>query len=62
MKISGINMTYEGLIPKITKAMLSKDLDALQPHIRAFVERVATFAVCPECRWDPADEARVPRR
>ncbi|MBT2485895.1 MULTISPECIES: excinuclease ABC subunit UvrA [unclassified Microbacterium] len=49
VKISGINMTYEGLIPKITKAMLSKDLEALQPHIRAFVERVATFAVCPEC-------------
>ncbi|MGO4487155.1 ATP-binding cassette domain-containing protein [Microbacterium sp. 2RAF4] len=49
VKISGINMTYEGLIPKITKSMLSKDLDALQPHIRAFVERVATFAVCPEC-------------
>ncbi|MFK4729340.1 excinuclease ABC subunit UvrA [Agromyces mediolanus] len=49
VKISGINMTYEGLIPKITKAMLSKDLDALQPHIRAFVERVASFAVCPEC-------------
>jgi excinuclease UvrABC ATPase subunit len=49
VKISGINMTYEGLIPKITKSMLSKDLDALQPHIRAFVERVATFATCPEC-------------
>ena len=49
VKISGINMTYEGLIPKITKSMLSKDLDALQPHIRAFVERVATFAACPEC-------------
>ena len=49
VKISGINMTYEGLIPKITKSMLSKDLDALQPHIRAFVERVAMFAVCPEC-------------
>ena len=49
VKISGINMTYEGLIPKITKSMLSKDLDALQPHIRAFVERVATFTVCPEC-------------
>ncbi|WP_431792399.1 ATP-binding cassette domain-containing protein [Microbacterium paraoxydans] len=49
VKISGINMTYEGLIPKITKSMLSKDLDALQPHIRAFVERVATFAMCPEC-------------
>ncbi|MBN9175608.1 MAG: excinuclease ABC subunit UvrA [Microbacterium sp.] len=49
VKISGINMTYEGLIPKITKSMLSKDLDALQPHVRAFVERVATFATCPEC-------------
>ncbi|HET6300042.1 excinuclease ABC subunit UvrA [Microbacterium sp.] len=49
VKIQGINMTYEGLIPKITKSMLSKDLDALQPHIRAFVERVATFATCPEC-------------
>jgi len=49
VKISGINMTYEGLIPKLTKSMLSKDLDALQPHIRSFVERVATFARCPEC-------------
>jgi len=49
VKIQGINMTYEGLIPKITKSMLSKDLDALQPHIRAFVERVATFTKCPEC-------------
>ncbi|HCS62132.1 MAG TPA: daunorubicin resistance protein DrrC [Microbacterium sp.] len=49
VKISGINMTYEGLIPKITKSMLSKDIDALQPHIRAFVEKVATFATCPEC-------------
>nr|WP_274638255.1 excinuclease ABC subunit UvrA [Microbacterium bovistercoris] len=49
VKIQNINMTYEGLIPKITKSMLSKDLDALQPHIRRFVERAATFAVCPEC-------------
>ncbi len=49
VKISGINMTYEGLIPKITKSMLSKDLDALQPHIRRFVERAATFTTCPEC-------------
>lgn len=49
VKISGINITYEGLIPKITKSMLSKDLDALQPHIRRFVEQVATFATCPEC-------------
>ncbi|BDZ38316.1 ABC transporter ATP-binding protein [Microbacterium suwonense] len=49
VKINDINITYEGLIPKITKSMLSKDLDALQPHIRRFVERVATFATCPEC-------------
>ncbi|GAA3946225.1 excinuclease ABC subunit UvrA [Microbacterium soli] len=49
IKLNGINVTYEGLIPKITKSMLSKDLDALQPHIRRFVERVATFATCPDC-------------
>ena len=49
VKVQGINVTYEGLIPKITKSMLSKDLDALQPHIRRFVERVATFTSCPEC-------------
>ncbi|MCL2793665.1 MAG: excinuclease ABC subunit UvrA [Microbacteriaceae bacterium] len=48
-KIAGINMTYEGLVPRIRKSMLSKDVDALQPHIRAFVERIATFATCPEC-------------
>ncbi|GAA5151295.1 excinuclease ABC subunit UvrA [Microbacterium pseudoresistens] len=49
VKIAGVNVTYEGLIPKITKSMLSKDLDALQPHIRRFVEEVATFQTCPEC-------------
>src|SRR6185312_2774297 len=49
VRIQNINMTYEGLIPKITKSMLSKDLDALQPHVRRFVERAATFTVCPEC-------------
>ncbi len=49
VKINEINMTYEGLIPKITKSMLSKDVEALQPHIRAFVERVASFTTCPEC-------------
>ncbi|WP_417553913.1 ATP-binding cassette domain-containing protein [Microbacterium sp.] len=49
VKINGINITYEGLIPKITKSILSKDLDRLQPHMRRFVEQVATFAVCPEC-------------
>ena len=47
--ISGINMTYEGLVPKIQKSMLSKDKDAMQPHIRAFVERAVAFGTCPEC-------------
>lgn len=49
VKIDGINLTYEGLIPKIQKSMLSKDPDAMQPHIRAFVERAVTFTVCPDC-------------
>jgi excinuclease ABC A subunit len=49
IKVDGINLTYEGLIPKIQKSMLAKDVDSLQPHIRAFVERAVTFATCPEC-------------
>ncbi len=49
IKVDGINLTYEGLIPKIQKSMLSKDVDALQPHVRAFVERAVTFTACPEC-------------
>jgi excinuclease UvrABC ATPase subunit len=49
IKVQGINLTYEGLIPRIQKSMLSKDVDALQPHIRAFVERAVTFTTCPEC-------------
>jgi excinuclease UvrABC ATPase subunit len=49
VKMKGINATYEGLIPRIQKSMLSKDIDSLQPHIRAFVERVATFTACPDC-------------
>ncbi len=49
IKVEGINLTYEGLIPKIRKSMLSKDVDALQPHVRAFVERVVTFTTCPDC-------------
>ena len=50
IKVVGINLTYEGLIPKIQKSMLSKDVDTLQPHIRAFVERAVTFRTCPECK------------
>ena len=49
IKVDNINLTYEGLIPRIQKSFLSKDVDALQPHIRAFVERAVTFTVCPEC-------------
>src|SRR3954447_21408530 len=49
IKVEGINLTYEGLIPKIQKSFLAKDVDAMQPHVRAFVERAVTFAVCPDC-------------
>jgi excinuclease UvrABC ATPase subunit len=49
IKVEGINLTYLGLVPQIQKSFLSKDIEALQPHIRAFVERAATFTVCPEC-------------
>jgi excinuclease UvrABC ATPase subunit len=49
IKVDGINLTYEGLIPRIGKSMLSKDVDSLQPHIRAFVDRAVTFSTCPEC-------------
>jgi excinuclease UvrABC ATPase subunit len=50
VRVANTNMTYEGLIPKITKAMLQKDRDALQPHIRAFVDRAVKFLPCPECK------------
>ena len=49
IKVEGINLTYEGLIPKIQKSFLAKDVEAMQPHIRAFVERAITFQTCPEC-------------
>lgn len=61
--VGGANMTYEGLIPKIQKSMLSKDPDAMQPHIRAFVERAVTFTQCPDCEGtrlaQPARESRI---
>src|SRR4051794_23648387 len=57
IKVEGINLTYEGLIPRIQKSMLSKDVDALQPHVRAFVERAVTFATCPECAGTRLSEA-----
>ncbi|GHF39819.1 ABC transporter [Streptomyces mashuensis] len=49
MKIAGINMTYEGLIPRIRKSMLAKDREGMQPHVREFVDRAVTFTTCPDC-------------
>ncbi|MGA8248904.1 MAG: excinuclease ABC subunit UvrA [Nocardioides sp.] len=49
IKVEGINLTYEGLIPKLRRSTLAKDVDSLQPHVRAFVERAVTFATCPDC-------------
>jgi excinuclease UvrABC ATPase subunit len=57
VKINGVNLTYEGLISKVQKSMLSKDPDALQPHIRAFVDRAVTFAACPDCGGTRLSEA-----
>ncbi|MFI7064305.1 ATP-binding cassette domain-containing protein [Kribbella sp. NPDC050124] len=50
IKVEGINLTYSGLIPQIQKSFLSKDVEAMQPHIRAFVERAVTFTTCPDCQ------------
>ncbi|MER7154007.1 excinuclease ABC subunit UvrA [Streptomyces lydicus] len=57
MKIEGINMTYEGLIPRVQKSMLAKDREAMQPHIREFVDRAVTFTTCPECDGTRLSEA-----
>jgi excinuclease ABC A subunit len=57
IKVDGINLTYAGLIPQIQKSFLSKDVDAMQPHIRAFVERVVTFTTCPDCGGTRLSEA-----
>ncbi|WP_437490446.1 excinuclease ABC subunit UvrA [Sorangium sp. So ce1014] len=57
IKVDNINLTYEGLIPRIQKSFLSKDVDSLQPHIRAFVERAVTFTTCPECGGTRLGEA-----
>jgi excinuclease UvrABC ATPase subunit len=57
MKIAGINMTYEGLIPRIQRSMLSKDKEGMQPHVRAFVDRAVTFTTCPECDGTRLTEA-----
>jgi excinuclease UvrABC ATPase subunit len=57
VKFESMNLTYEGLVPRIQKSFLSKDVDALQPHIRAFVERAVTFTSCPECGGTRLNEA-----
>jgi excinuclease UvrABC ATPase subunit len=57
IKVDNVNLTYEGLIPRIQKSFLSKDKEALQPHIRAFVERAVTFSTCPECDGTRLSEA-----
>jgi excinuclease ABC A subunit len=57
IKVDGVNLTYEGLIPKIQKSMLSKDGNALQPHVRAFVDRAMTFTTCPDCDGTRLSEA-----
>jgi excinuclease ABC A subunit len=57
IKVDDVNLTYEGLIPKIQKSMLAKDREAMQPHIRAFVDRAVTFTACPECGGTRLNEA-----
>jgi excinuclease ABC A subunit len=57
IKVEGVNLTYEGVIPRIQKTMLAKDVEALQPHVRRFVERAVTFRTCPECGGTRLNEA-----
>jgi excinuclease UvrABC ATPase subunit len=57
VKVAGANLTHEGLVPRIQKSFLSKDVDALQPHVRAFVERAVTFTTCPDCKGTRLNEA-----
>ncbi|WP_058235004.1 ATP-binding cassette domain-containing protein [Devriesea agamarum] len=57
LKVDGVNVTYEGLIPRIQKSMLAKDKESMQPHIRAFVERAITFTICPDCEGTRLSDA-----
>src|SRR5262249_24090227 len=57
IKVDNVNLTFEGLIPRMQKSFLSKDVDALQPHVRAFVERAVTFTTCPNCDGTRLSEA-----
>ncbi len=56
IKVDGVNLTFEGIIPRLQKSILSKDIDSLQPHIRAFVERAVTFTICPDCNGTRLNE------
>src|SRR5690606_39421120 len=56
-KVDGINVTYEGLVSRLHKSLFSKDVDSLQPHLRAFVERAVTFVTCPDCGGTRLNEA-----
>jgi excinuclease UvrABC ATPase subunit len=62
VKVENINMTYEGLVPRVQKSFLQKDKEALQPHIRAFVERAVTFTTCPECDGARLNKAALDSR
>ena len=62
IKVNGVNLTYEGLIPRIQKSFLSKDRESLQPHVRAFVDRAVTFTTCPECGGTRLSEAALSSR
>jgi excinuclease UvrABC ATPase subunit len=57
IKVEGINLTYDGLIPKIQKSMLAKGVEAMQPHVRAFVERAVVFTTCPDCHGTRLSES-----
>ena len=57
VKVAGVNLTHEGLVPRIQKSFLSKDIDAMQSHVRAFVERAVTFTACPDCGGTRLNEA-----
>jgi excinuclease UvrABC ATPase subunit len=57
IKVEGVNLTYEGIIPKLHKSMFSKDVESLQPHVKAFVERAVTFVACPDCGGTRLSEA-----
>ena len=61
LKVEGINLTYEGVVTKMQRSMLARDIDSLQPHVRAFVERAATFATCPDCEGTRLTRRRGPR-